>query len=107
MDNAKIATLLGWKQETRKINTWSYLGDRPFKMPMDTTVWIAPDGKEHYSLPQWVDNETVALSLVDTLTPEEKREWGNLYMGIGWLAQDGEPYSLTVCKAWAALKQKA
>lgn len=104
--NAKIAEHLGWQSTKRSIETWSYLGNRPFKMPMPVTVWIAPDGKEQLTLPDWENNEDAALALVRSLSPEDQREWCLLYMGIGWLAEDSEPYSGVVCKAWVALKDK-
>ena len=104
--NTKIAEHLGWQSTKRRIETWGYVGNRPFKIPMPVTIWITPDGKEQFVLPDWENNEDAALALVRALPPEDQREWGLLFMGIGWLAEDSEPYSRVACKAWVALKEK-
>lgn len=104
--NARIADLLGWQKETRKIPTWAYVGDRRMQIPMDFTCWKMPDGKEVFMLPDWENTETLAQTLIDDLSPSERREWGLLFMGIGMLGASDTPHSVNYCKAWIALKEK-
>lgn len=104
MLNRRIAELLGWKTEAREIGHWSYLGDGPYCLMMEHTFWYDTSGKEYFTLPNWSGNEALAHGLLKELTREQRREWGKLYMGIGYLAKD-EPHSVTVCKAWVALKE--
>lgn len=104
--NSRIADLLGWQKETRKIPTWTYIGERRIQIPMDFTCWKTPDGKEVFSLPDWENTETLAQSLIDDLSTSERLEFGLLFMGIGMLSKSNTPHSVNYCKAWIALKEK-
>lgn len=103
--NWAIAEALGWTKTRREINHWMYLGNKPFKMPRETTIYIAPDGHEEVAPPDYLMQPKLAQSLVDMLTSEEKHEWGKLYMGIGMLAKSRTSHEELVCKAWLALKR--